>query len=262
MMRWWAVIAWLLATGPAGANVPPAGAFACDSVGHRLARAVTGGVLTNQSHSFDANDRLSAAGLTYDASGNPRTHGAVAYGYGPLGDELLHLLRSKNGFYAFESALHVFPAASFENEMTLSRWNSFGLWRHEYGELADRKLFFAEDAFGNQFCLHGGNVCSFDAETGATETLGEALDDWAKRVLADYEILTGQPLLHRWQAKHGGLPRGTRLMPKVPFVLGGEYALSNLCTIAAVSGMKTRGNLARQIKGLPNGAQVEFRIIE
>jgi hypothetical protein len=89
-----------------------------------------------------------------------------------------------------------------------------------------------------------------------------SLSDPPERILADYEVLTGYPLLHQWQAKHGALPIGVRLMPKVPFVLGGEYALDNLYSIAAVSGMKTRGNLARQIKDLPDGAQVEFRVIE
>src|SRR6266704_327800 len=80
--------------------------------------------------------------------------------YGRLGEELLALLRLKNGFYAFESALHVLPAAPFENEMTLSRWNSFGLWRHEYGELiGDEILFFAEDVFGDQFCVNKGEIC-------------------------------------------------------------------------------------------------------
>src|ERR1051326_6970906 len=84
--------------------------------------------------------------------------------YGQLGLELSDLLHQRNGFYAFESALHVLPAANFEQEMTLGGWNAFGLWRHEYGGLADKMLFFAEDAFGDQFCLHDGNVCSFDAE--------------------------------------------------------------------------------------------------
>jgi RHS repeat-associated protein len=37
MIRWWAVIAWLLAAGPAGANVPSAGAFAYDGLGRLLA---------------------------------------------------------------------------------------------------------------------------------------------------------------------------------------------------------------------------------
>lgn len=182
--------------------------------------------------------------------------------YGKLAVELLNLLGQKNGFYAFESALHVFPAAPFENEMTLSRWNSHGLWRHEYNELAEKMLFFAEDAFGNQLCLHDGQVSLFDAETGGLEPQGRTLDAWAKRLLEDYQVLTGHPLLHQWQTRNGALPVGKRLMPKIPFVLGGQYALDNLYPIGAVSGMKTRGNLARQIKDLPDGAQVQFRIID
>lgn len=182
--------------------------------------------------------------------------------YGLLADDLLGVLRRKNGFYAFESALHVFPASSFEGEMTLSRWNSFGLWRHEYADLADTKLFFAEDAFGNQFCFHDGGIWSFDAETGGLETCGKTLEEWAERILEDYQLLTGHPLLHQWHVRNGALPNGQRLLPKVPFVLGGEYVLENLRAIAAISGMKTRGNLARQIRDLPDGAQVQFRIIE
>src|SRR5271170_5028650 len=92
--------------------------------------------------------------------------------FGALGNELFELLNERNGFYAFESALHVFPASSYEGEMTLSRWNSFGLWRHEYGVLADGMLFFAENAFGDQFCIHEGLICAFDAETAEIKSVG------------------------------------------------------------------------------------------
>src|SRR5438105_744252 len=103
--------------------------------------------------------------------------------HGEIGDELRTLLDQKNGFYAFESALHVFPAAPFEKEMTLGRWNSFGLWRHEYGDLVDDSLlFFGEDAFGDQFCLSSQQVCSFDAETGEMKVIGQSLEEWAKRI--------------------------------------------------------------------------------
>jgi hypothetical protein len=182
--------------------------------------------------------------------------------YGQLGEQLTTLLRQKNGFYAFEAALHVFPTAPHQNEMTLSRWNSDGLWRHEYGELIGNVLFFAEDAFGDQFCFNDGQVCSFDAETGEMKVIGQNLEEWAKRILEEYGPRTGHPLMRKWQEQHGPLPSGTRLMPKIPFVLGGEYALNNLYPLASVSAMKSRGNLARQIKNLPDGAQVEFRIIE
>jgi RHS repeat-associated protein len=61
----------------------PAGtlAYTYDLVGNRLTRAVTGGVLTNQTLGFDSNDRLSAAGTLSDAAGNTRTNGGVVYLY-------------------------------------------------------------------------------------------------------------------------------------------------------------------------------------
>jgi hypothetical protein len=201
-------------------------------------------------------------------SGEPLSNRAVALNIpdldeqGSLVRELLALLGRKNGFYGFESALHVFPAAVFEQEMTLGRWNSFGLWRHEYSSIADNKLFFAENAFGDQFCLFKGEVCSFDAETGETTKIGNTIEEWAQRMIEDYELLTGYPLLHEWQLVHGPVPIGMRLMPKTPFVLGGQFALGNVYAISAISGMKTRGNLARQIKELPDGTQITFRVIE
>jgi len=51
-------------------------------------------------------------------------------------------------------------------------------------------------------------------------------------------------------------------MPKTPFVCGGQFELNNLVAINVVSGMKSRANLARQIVDMPDGAQIEFKIIE
>lgn len=184
--------------------------------------------------------------------------------YAPLGQQLDALLRQRNGFYAFESALHVFPAATHqeEKETNLSQWNSFKLWRFEYADLADRALFFAEDALGNQFCLHDARVRSFDAETGEMSDLADDLERWASQILKDYAVLTAYPLMHQWQTKNGALPVRKRLMPKTPFVLGGNYSLDNLYALDSVTAMRTRGNLARQLKDLPDGARVEFRVIE
>ena len=182
--------------------------------------------------------------------------------YGRLGDELLAMLNLKNGFYAFESALQIFPAAHFVQEMTLSRWNSHGLWKFEYRGLAEGKLFFAQEAFGNQFCIFQDQVWFFDAETGDMEFSADSINGWVDKILADYGMQTGYPLMRDWQKINGKIQASHRLMPKTPFVLGGEYALSNLYSLNAVSAMKSRGNLAKQIKDLPDGAQVEFKIID
>ncbi|MCP4549447.1 MAG: SMI1/KNR4 family protein [bacterium] len=172
------------------------------------------------------------------------------------------MLRRRNGFFAFEGALHVLPAGGQPAVMTLEEWNSSHLWRHEYADLADGLFFFAEDAFGNQFCLREDRVCLFDAETGQAEVIGSSIKEWANQVLSNYEFLTGFPLFHEWQVVHGRVPAGSRLVPLVPFVLGGEYSLSNLRVAGAVSGMRARGNLARQIRDLPDGAQIEFKVVD
>ena len=176
--------------------------------------------------------------------------------------EVLAMLRLRNGFFAFEGALHVLPAGGQPEVMTLEEWNSSHLWRHEYGDLADGMFFFAEDAFGNQFCLRDDRICLFDAETGQAEVIGSNIEDWAGQVLSDYEFLTGFPLFHEWQVAHGRVPAGSRLMPIVPFLLGGEYSLSNLRVAGAVPGMRARGNLARQIRDLPDGAQIELKVAD
>jgi hypothetical protein len=180
----------------------------------------------------------------------------------PLELEVLAMLRLRNGFFAFEGALHVLPAGGQPEVMTLEEWNSSHLWRHEYGDLADGMFFFAEDAFGNQFCLRDDRICLFDAETGQAEVIGSNIEDWAGQVLSDYEFLTGFPLFHEWQVAHGRVPAGSRLMPIVPFLLGGEYSLSNLRVAGAVPGMRARGNLARQIRDLPDGAQIELKVAD
>lgn len=176
--------------------------------------------------------------------------------------ELEAVLAKKNGFYAFEGALHVFPDSSNGDHIGLSDWNAASSWRSGYGDAADGLLFFAEDLFGVQHCLKNDRVFTFDPETGAVEQLAESLDEWAGKVLADYRMLTGHPLAHAWQARNGTLHIGQRLMPKTPFVCGGAFDIDNLVAIDAVRAMRYRADIARQIRNLPDGSTVQFEIVE
>jgi hypothetical protein len=182
----------------------------------------------------------------------------------PLPGRLDELLESRNGFYAFESALHVLPqpAGPDPSTMDLGRWNDDALWRGGYGGLADGLTFFAEDLFGGQFALRDDDVVTFDPETGDVTRLAADLDGWAERLLEDYPLLTGQSLGHDWQALHGRLPAGMRLLPKRPFVLGGGYDVANLYALDATRGMRLRGELAVQLRDLPDGAMVRFKIVD
>ena len=181
-----------------------------------------------------------------------------AYRRGP---ELFRMLQRKNGFYAFEFALHVLPLSS--NPQTgLEGWNAPSLWRGEYQDLAEGLFFFAEDALQDQFCLSckDDRILRFHAETGISEPMGNSLDEWAEVILANFRIETGWPLLHEWQERYGPLPPGKRLMPKTPFFLGGEYKLDNLWAGNSLEGMRLKGDLAMQTRNLPNGATVKLNI--
>jgi hypothetical protein len=175
--------------------------------------------------------------------------------------ELAELLGRANGFYAFVSALHVLPSGT-DDRMSLERWNSDDLWRREYDGMADGLVFFAEDVFGVQFALAGTSVVTFEPETGEVQPLAPDLRAWAAAVLADHPMLTGYPLAHKWQTEHGALPQGQRLVPKVPFVLGGAYAVDNLAAMDATTAMSFRASVAVQIRDLPDGATIRLRVTD
>jgi len=176
--------------------------------------------------------------------------------------ELGSILAIRNGFFCFESALRVFPDRSSPKSMGLTEWNRRNLWINDYEGLADDMLFFAEDILGGQFCIHASKIFTFDPETGDIEFVAGTLDEWAAKMLISYNELTAYPLARAWQEAHGKLDNRFRLCPKTPFACGGSFDMENLFAIEAVSGMRSRANLALQIAGLEDGQEVEFTIIE
>lgn len=192
----------------------------------------------------------------------PRLSAECSQVAGRLAPELLTLLWTRNGFLAYDGALQVFPAGVDPDVMTLDHWNSESLWRFEYGALVEGCLFFAQDALGAQFCVYADAVYRFDPESAEKEYLASGIAEWAEAVCADPEFQTGVPLLNEWTAAHGPLPIGSRLVPKIPFVLGGEYKVDNLHAVEAAAAMRFYGHLATQIHNLPDGARVELRVID
>lgn len=172
----------------------------------------------------------------------------------------LQPLYERNGFFAFESALEVFPIGRSERSYSLAEWNDEGTWTSFYQELRPPGLFFAQSAFGDQFLFNDG-FHLFDPETGEVAHLAESIEAWAERILDDYQVLTGQPLAHEWQAKAGPIPFRSRLVPITPFVLGGVFKPDNLVAMNAIAGMTLRANLALQIKNLPDGASVTYEVV-
>jgi hypothetical protein len=65
-----------------------------------------------------------------------------------LPEELATALTRRNGFFAFESALHFLPSKPAEaGATTVQAWNAPTLWKSSYGGMADGLYCFAEDVF-------------------------------------------------------------------------------------------------------------------
>ena len=175
-----------------------------------------------------------------------------------LGQELEAMLQLRNGFYAFESALHVFPFEDCGPETGLRRWNSAELWRYEYKALLEGHFFFAEDVFGGQFSIRDDHIWMVDPETGDASAIADSLEGWAQKLVEDGRVLTGWPLGHEWQMKHGPIPIGRRLMPGRLFVLGGEFEVDNLAAVEAIQAMQLRGSIAVQLHEVPDKTQVRL----
>lgn len=179
--------------------------------------------------------------------------------FGPRGRELAELLSARNGWLAWHSALLVRPLTDAPPVLGVCSWNEPSLWKQSYAVPPDA-LFFAEDAFGDQFAIVGDRIHFFEGETGEFDDLAGSLEEWATLILEEPHFHTGWPLALEWQETNGPLPLGRRLLPKTPFVLQGEYSVANLWAGDDREGMQFRGRLANQLRDAPDGTPVWIRI--
>jgi hypothetical protein len=174
--------------------------------------------------------------------------------------ELCALLSDKNGFFLFESALLIRPLRNEQCPIGILEWNDPKLWKTDYRIELSKCVFFAEDIFGVQFCVKDNIIQSFDPETGRFKNIGTTLGSWAQWIFEKHKSRTGWPLAHQWQVKYGKLSAGFRLLPKVPFVCGGQFSIDNLYSLNDVEGMRFRASIANQLVNIPDGAKVVIKI--
>lgn len=178
----------------------------------------------------------------------------------PLMEELNTLLEKKNGFYSFESALHLYPFETVGDNIGLLDWNEHALWISAYEGLASDGVYFAEDLFGSQFCIKHDGIYLFDPEVATSEKIAGSINEWCDAILKDYDFLTGYSLAHAWQKNNGKISIGYRLIPKIPFVLGGKFDIDNLYMEKSHIALKARANIALKIKNLPDGSSVDIKL--
>ena len=161
---------------------------------------------------------------------------------------------------AFDGCLRCFGFSGDELP-TIFEWNN-SPWRQAYGDLLVEDLFFfAEDVLGNQFAFGDDGIVRFDIETGATERMAGDFAQFAARMVDNPDDLANRWLLNRWKKAKGQAPRPNQhLVPIVPFVAGGEFVASNLYALERYESMMLRGQIADQIKNVPDGTQIRLTV--
>lgn len=208
------------------------------------------------------NDIISAADITYEPDLSALEQSILCRSFG---DKHLGLLQRSNGLHLFGMGLHIFGVGPVVPEFhDVNRWNDSELWKHEYRELVQGRVFFAESIFGDQYFYgEGGDINKFLAETGHSYSVAVSFSEWTEKLFSNSEDLLELDVLRRWQADASAeIQPGQHLCPRIPFCLGGKIETAQdgyLC--AAADDMRFKGQLACQLKKLRPGDKVDLKVI-
>ncbi len=185
---------------------------------------------------------------------------AVPAEVSPVLNALASFYAGSNGGAYWNGALVLRPLVRVDGApLDVIAWNENGLWRQRYDRLDEGVFFFGEDAFGVQYGLKDGKVLQLDPETGDLQVVGRGLEEWCLLILSDPDVQTGAPALREWEQRNRRLAVGERLLPKVPFVLGGKFSWENLVAAADADVMRIGASVADAIRNTPDGEQVILR---
>ncbi|GEP43416.1 SMI1/KNR4 family protein [Brevifollis gellanilyticus] len=172
---------------------------------------------------------------------------------GELPSSLVRVLREVNGFILHGGALHI-RGASMTPE-----WHS--LRAAMQGPAAFHGLYegvhaddipFGQDLFGDQFLLRDEAVLKLSAESGEVESMADSLDDFFRQTLEDLEGFLNVDLKHVMQP-------GQLLLAYPPFVFAESGAGASLKPVSAGEVILFHADLARQIRDVPEGGQIEIK---
>ena len=131
-----------------------------------------------------------------------------------------------------------------------------------YGDLFDGLATFGQDLFGNQFCFGRSGILFFNSETAEAEHLVDHFEEWLLHLFKDLDYLTGQQLAAKLKENKKKELIGGRLYPKKPFVDGGTFDFENTFNLKYPDYISYYSNIAKQVKNLPDGSTIKFKIIE
>jgi hypothetical protein len=168
--------------------------------------------------------------------------------------ELVRLLADTNGFILHEGAVHIRGACLSPDWHSLrTAWRGPEAFHVLYEDVRSSDIPFAQDQVGDQFLIREGIILRLSAETGELGTLVGSLQDFLTGVTSDIEGFLAVGLSHRMQP-------GQLLHAYPPFCFRESGAGASLRPVPASEVIRFHADLARQLREVPDGGQVEFKL--
>jgi len=170
--------------------------------------------------------------------------------------DLVRVLSDTNGFILHEGAVHVRGASLTPEWHSLrSAWRGPNAFHTLYQEVRLSDVPFAQDQIGDQFLIRDSAVLRLSAETGEIGRLSDSLQDFFSRLSSDIEGFLNVGLGQRMQP-------GQLLHAYPPFCFRESGAGASLKPLPASEVILFHADLARQIRDVPDGGQVEFKLTD
>ena len=171
------------------------------------------------------------------------------------------VIESNNCGYFYQRSLHLYSYSHNREFNDIEYVNT--LLKQEYGEMIAGLESFGQDLFGNQFCFDivCNTIVFFNTETGKREVIATDFTNWLDVLYKHFDYYIGATLLKDWFATNQ-LAFNQRLCPKIPFVGGGEFIISNLFAGNFPNYIKAYTKIASQVYHLPEGARIKIEILK
>lgn len=170
------------------------------------------------------------------------------------------IIDTDNGGFFFGKALQIYPNIS-ENVYPGARFLNDKI-QQEFGDLFLGYRSFGQDIFGNQFCIKTttGEVVSFGIEDATVTIIAENFQQWLSVFHNDYNFYSGYSYYLEWLKDHS-LTENQRIVPIKPFIIGGDYVISNFIASEFPRYIEYYSELAKHLNEIPDGTLVKIRYI-
>jgi len=170
------------------------------------------------------------------------------------------LLETVNGYVAYHGGLHVRGACLAPDWHSLREaWLGEEAIHRLFDEVSPDDIPFAEDACGDQFLVRRDVVWRLSAESGEIESMALSLSEFDAAAQADPDHFLQLGPLHQFRSEGGQLEPGQLLSVYPPFVFKES---ADGVSLRAISGLQRRrylADLARQLRGAPDGTTVRYQ---